>query len=60
MYDTGQHPMVSRAGIDTSIFKAHSVQSASASATADAGTTTNDILKAADWSSQSVFQKLYY
>lgn len=48
------------AGIDTTIFKAHSVRSASASAAAEAGVTTNDILKAADWSSQSVFEKFYY
>ena len=38
---------LSQAGIDTTIFKAHSTRSTSASATAD-------------WSSQSVFQKFYY
>ena len=46
--------------IDTAIFKAHSVRSASMSTAASAGVTTADILKAADWSSQSVFQKFYY
>ena len=44
------------AGIDVSIFSAHSVRGASVSAAAaGAGITTNDILKAADWSSESVF-----
>ena len=37
-----------------------SVRSASTSTAASAGVTTNDILDAADWSSDSVFQKFYY
>ena len=37
-------------GIDISMFAAHSVRGASSSAAAMAGVTTNDILKAADWS----------
>ena len=40
--------IMERAGIDTSIFKAHSVRSASVSTAASAGITTADILKAAD------------
>ena len=48
------------AGIDTSTFSAHSVRSAATSAAANMGVTTNDILKAADWSTESVFQKFYY
>ena len=52
--------ILGKAGIDTEIFKAHSVWSASTSAAAAAGITTNDILKAADWSSETVFQKLYH
>ena len=50
------------AGIDTTtcIFKAHSVKGASASVAASAGITTNQILEAADWSSESVFQRFYY
>ena len=48
------------AGVDTSIFNAHSVRGASSSTAANMGITTNDILKAADWSSESVFQKFYY
>lgn len=49
-----------KAGVDTSIFKAHSIRAASTSAAAGAGVTTNDILNAADWSSESVFHKFYY
>ena len=41
------------AGIDTTTFKAHSVRDASASAATSAGITTNQILKAAEWSSES-------
>ena len=44
------------AGIDTSIFKAHSTRGASASAAVAAGVTTKDILNAADWS-MSLFSK---
>ena len=52
--------VLEKAGIDTTIFKAHSIRGASTSAAASAGVTTNDILNAADWSSASVFQKFYY
>ena len=48
------------AGVDTSIFNAHSVRGASSSRAANMGITTNDILKAANWSSESVFQRFYY
>ena len=48
------------AGIDTSIFKAHSVRSASTSTAATQGVTTEDILSAADWSTESSFQQFYY
>ena len=47
------------AGINTSIFKAHSVRGASSSTAASVGVTTVDILKAADWSSAGTFQKFY-
>ena len=47
-------------GIDISTFTAHSTRGASTSATADSGITTSDILKAADWSIDSVFRKFYY
>ena len=48
------------AGIDVSIFSAHSVHGASSSAAALAGVTTNVILEAADWSTESVFRRFYY
>ena len=51
---------LSEAGIDTEIFKAHSVRGASSSKAATAGGTTADILQAADWSSESTFQKYYH
>ena len=46
--------------MDMEIFKAHSVQSVSTSAAVTSGITTGDILKAADWSSEAVFQKFYH
>ena len=52
--------VLEEAGIDTSIFKAHSTRSASVSAAAAYGVTTNDILQAADWSCDSVLQRFYY
>ena len=52
--------LLEAAGIDTTVFTAHSAQGASSSAAANLGITTNDILKAADWSSESVFQRFYY
>ena len=47
------------AGIDTSIFKAHSTRGASVSAAKNLGVTTREILHTADWSTESVFQKYY-
>ena len=52
--------VLSAAGIDTAIFSLHSTMGASTSAAANVGITTNNILKAANWSSESVFQKFYY
>ena len=49
-----------QAGIDSTIFGAHSTRGASASAAARGGVTTEDILKAANWSSESLFQKFYH
>ena len=48
-----------KAGIDTTIFKAHSIHGATVSAASNAGITTNNI-NAADWSTPSVFHKFYY
>ena len=52
--------MLQQAGVDISIFGAHSVRGASSSSAVAAGMTTSDILQAADWSSESVFRKFYY
>ena len=49
-----------KAGIDTAIFKAHSVRGAATTAASSAGVTTCNILNAADWSIPSVFQQFYY
>jgi len=46
-------------GIDVTTFPAHSTRGASSSAAADYGITIGDILKAADWSTESVFRKFY-
>ena len=51
---------LSEAGIDSGIFKAHLVRGASSSRAAAAGITTMDILQAADWSSESTFQRFYH
>ena len=48
------------AGVDTSKFQAHSVRAATTSKALLSGLTVEDILKAADWSSEGVFQKFYY
>jgi len=52
--------LLKSAGIDTDTFKSHSVRSASATAAASAGITTNQIMDAADWRSESVFERFYY
>ena len=48
-----------KAGIDTNMFKACSARGAATTAAANAGITTEDILKAADWSNDTVFKKVY-
>ena len=48
------------ASTDTNIFKAHSVRDASTSTVAMLGISTNEILEAADWSTESTFQQFYY
>ena len=47
--------LLQAAGMDTSIFSAHSVRGASCSKVANMGITTNDILKAANRRTESVF-----
>lgn len=51
---------LSLAGIDTSVFKAHSTRGASTSKAKEAGVSLADILRVADWSSDTTFNKFYY
>ena len=51
--------LISRAGIDTSIFKAHSVRGVSSSAAFEMGVSLQDILDLADWSTDSTFRRFY-
>ena len=47
------------AGIDTSVFKAHSFRRASVSSAYAHGATLHDIMSAANWSSVSTFREFY-
>ena len=48
------------AGIDTEIFKAHSVRGASTTTAVNSNVPLDDVMKMADWSRVSTFQKFYY
>ena len=48
------------AGVDTERFTAHSTRSASTSQASTKGVPIADILKAANWSSSSTFERLYH
>ena len=52
--------ILERAGVDTSIFKAHSVRGASSTAASEKGVLIGDILRTADWSTDSTFRRFYY
>ena len=52
--------ILEQAGINSEIFSAHSTCGASASAAARVRVTLEDILKAANWSLESVFQRFYH
>ena len=52
--------MLSEAGVDTRVFKAHSVRGASVSAAKNKGVGLSDILQMADWSQVSTFRRFYY
>ena len=52
--------MLAEAGVDTSIFKAHSVRGAATSAALAKGVSIQDILDTADWSTDSTFRRFYY
>ena len=49
-----------KAGVDTTKFKARFTRAAAATKAAMSGLTVDGIMKAADWSSEGVFQKFYY
>ncbi|XP_067023025.1 uncharacterized protein [Acropora muricata] len=51
--------VLSDAGIDTSIFKAHSVRGASTSAAYNKGVPVENILKLANWSNESTSRRFY-
>ena len=48
------------AGVDTRVFKAHSVQGASVSTAKNKGVSLSDILNMADWSQDTTFRRFYY
>lgn len=52
--------VLSLAGIDISIFKAHSYRGASTTAAFNAGCSMKDILSVANWSSAKTFYKFYF
>ena len=52
--------LIKEAGIDTEIFKAHSVRGASTTAAANALVPLQEILNMADWSNASTFRQFYY
>lgn len=51
--------ILGKAGIDTSMFKAHSVRGASSTAASAKGVLIKDILCTADWNTDSTFQRFY-
>lgn len=52
--------ILKKAGVDTSMFKAHSVRGASSTAALRKGVLIEDILRTADWSTDSTFRRFYY
>ena len=52
--------IMKEAGLDTSIFKAHSCRGAAVSAAKDHGVAVADIMKTADWSREITFTRYYY
>lgn len=51
--------VLAAAGIDTSVFKPHSVRSASVTQKYVQGVPVVDILRMADWSNEHTFRKFY-
>lgn len=52
--------ILKKAGVDTAMFKAHSVRGASSTAALRKGVLIEDILRTADWSTDSTFRRFYY
>ena len=52
--------MLEIAGVDVSLFRAHSTRGAAASASAKLGVSMSDIMKAAGWASDSTFARHYH
>ena len=52
--------LLSEAGVDTEMFKAHSTRAAASSTAKNAGASTADILKMAGWSRSSTFERFYH
>ena len=52
--------LLKASGVNSDIFKAHSVRGASTTAAANFNVPISKILKMADWSSASTFQEYYY
>ena len=51
--------VLTKSGVDTEVFSAHSTRSASTSAAARCGLPVDTIMKAAGWSATSTFTKFY-
>ena len=51
---------LSSAGIDTSVFSAHSTRGASTSKAIESGATLTDVIQQADWSTAQTFFKFYF
>ena len=51
--------MLAEAGVDTTVFKGHSVRSAAVSAAHKAGASIRDVLKAGNWKRESTFRRFY-
>ena len=49
-----------KAGVDITVFQAHSTQAASSTKAALSGLMVEEIMSVADWSSKGTFQKFYY
>ena len=52
--------LIKEAGIDTTIFKAHSVRGASTTAAANALVPLQEIVDMADWFKAATFRQFYY